>query len=205
MRVIVVGATGKTGRHVLRAGIEAGYAMTAFGRSAAAVPADIPGVEAWAGDALDGAAVRDAVEGHDAVVVCIGPTGLRDATTLTDGTRNVIAAMQANGCERLVVLSAAGTGSSWRLIPFSSKVLFRTMLRRVLAEHEAQEAMVESSGLEWTIVRAAVLKATDPTGEVLAGPTQPTTKITRGDVGEFLVAQLDDTTWLRQAVAITNP
>ena len=79
MRVIVFGATGRTGRHVLRLALDRGHEVTAFGRSADRLDPE-PGVSAFKGDVLDPGAVAAAVEGHDGVIVCLGSTGLRDST-----------------------------------------------------------------------------------------------------------------------------
>ena len=81
VRVIVFGATGKTGRHVLRGALDRGHEATAFGRSVDRLAPE-PGLSVIRGDVFDSGAVAEAVEGHDGVIVCLGSTGLRDRTTL---------------------------------------------------------------------------------------------------------------------------
>lgn len=202
MRVIVFGATGKTGRHVCRAATEAGHRVTAFGRSVDRL--DQPELEVVRGDVFDRESVEQAVAGHDAGIICLGSTSLRDKTTLSAGTRIVVDAMTANDVKRLVVMSAAGVGESWKQIPLTSKLLFRTMLRNVFADHEAQERVVTESPLDWTIVRAAVLKDDPATGAYTATTSDAITRITRADVAACLVDQLDDPSYRRQAISVTN-
>lgn len=202
MRVIVFGATGRTGQHVCRAALGAGHQVTAFGRSVERL--DQAGLDIAKGDVLDADVVADAVRGHDGVIVCLGSTGLRDKSTLASGTATVVDAMVANGVERLVVLSAAGVGDSWKQIPLSSKVLFRTMLRNVFADHQAQEALVEQSPLDWTIVRSAVLKGDEATGSYVVTNSGPISKITRADVAACLVDQLEASEFSRQSVSVTG-
>lgn len=204
MRVIVFGATGKTGQHVLGAALDAGHHVTAFGRSVERIDRDDPALQVHKGDVFDSAAVGAAVDGHDAAIVCLGSTGLRDTTTLSVGTRSVVDAMVAHNVQRLVVMSAAGVGDSWAQIPRTSRFLFRTLLRNVFADHEAQEAVVEASPLDWTIVRAAVLKDTSGTGDYTATNSGPVTRITRADAANALVDQLTDTTNSRQSISVTN-
>lgn len=204
MKVIVFGATGKTGQHVLRAALAQEHEVTAFGRSVERIDIDNPALETHKGDVFDADAVSGAVTGHDAAIVCLGPIGLKDKTTLSTGTTAVVDAMTAHGVQRLVVMSAAGVGDSWKQIPRSSRLLFRTMLRNVFADHEAQEAVVEQSSLDWTIVRAAVLKDDPATGRYTASNTGPNTKITRADVAAALVDQLNDTTHSLFAISVTN-
>lgn len=203
MRVIVFGATGKSGRHVSRLALERGHEVTAFGRSADRLD-PVPGLSAFKGDVLDSGAVAAAVEGHDGAVVCLGSAGLRDSTTLADGTANIVAAVDSHGVGRLVVLSAAGVGDSWTQIPWSSRLMFKTMLRNILADHRAQEAVVERSGSDWTIVRSAVLTDKPATGDVTATKTGPTKRISRADLASYLVDQLTDASLARQAISVTT-
>lgn len=202
MRVIVFGATGKTGRHVSRLALDRGHEVTAFGRSADRLDPE-PGLSASKGDVLEPGAVATAVEGHDGAIVCLGSTGLRDSTTLAAGTANIVAAVDNHGVGRLVVLSAAGVGDSWSQIPWSSRLAFRTMLRNILADHRAQEAVVEGSKADWTIVRSAVLTDKPATGAVTATKTGPTKRISRADLAGYLVDQLTDASLARH-ISVTT-
>ena len=83
--------------------------------------------------------------------VALGSNGLRDRTTLTTGTRTIVDGMTRHAVERLVILSAAGVGESWRQVPLLARVLFRTLLRNIHADHTAQEALVRTSSMDWTI------------------------------------------------------
>lgn len=203
MRVIVFGATGKTGRHVSRLALDRGHEVTAFGRSADRLDPE-PGLSAFKGDVLEPGAVAAAGEGHDGAIVCLGSTGLRDSTTLAAGTANIVTAVDNHGIGRLVVLSAAGVGDSWSQIPWSSRLVFKTMLRNILADHRAQEAVVEGSKADWTIVRSAVLTDKPATGAVTATKTGPTKRISRADLAGYLVEQLTDASLARQAISVTT-
>jgi len=203
VKVIVFGATGKTGRHVVTATLEGGHRVTAFGRSVDRLDISDDALETFKGDVFDRESVGRAVAGHDAAIVCLGSTGLRDKTTLATGTRTVVDAMVEHGADRLVVLSAAGVDDSWKQIPWSSRLLFRTMLRNVFADHHAQEAIVKQSPLDWTIVRAAVLKDDPATGSYTASNTAKIIKINRADVAACLVDQLEDAANSHQAISVT--
>lgn len=198
------GATGKTGRHVWRNALERGHRVTAIGRSVDQLADGAPDVHTAKGDVFDPAAVAAAVAGHDAAIVCLGSTGLRDTTTLSTGTENVVDAMTDHDVKRLVVMSASGVGESRKQIPLTSRLLFSTMLRSILADHRRQEEIVEHSPLDWTIVRAGVLKDDPATGMTTATNTGRITRINREDVAAFLVDQLDDTIYLRRAISVTS-
>ena len=144
--------------------LERGHQVTAFGRSVDRLDTTDEALEVCKGDVFDSESVSNAVGGHDAAIVCLGSTGLRDKAILAAGTKTVIDAMVIHGADRVVVMSAAGVGDSWKQIPWSSRLLFRTLFRNVFADHQAQEATVKQSPLDWTIARAAVLKDDPATG-----------------------------------------
>jgi len=203
VRIIVFGATGKTGRLVVAAALERGHQVTAFGRSVDRLELANGSFDAHKGDVFDRRSVSDAVRGHDAAIVCLGSAGLRDKSTLSAGTKSVVDAMVEHEVDRLVVLSAAGVDESWKQIPRSSRLLFRTLLRNVFADHHAQEAIVNRSPLDWTIVRAAVLKDDPATGSYDATNSGKITKINRADVASCLVDQVDEASHSRQAISVT--
>ena len=202
--VVVFGATGKTGRHVWQQALEQGHEVTIFVRS----PAKIAHVDAKLhvvqGDVFDTDAVADAIAGHDAAIICLGSTGLGDKTTLTNGTKNVVDGMVRHNVKRLVVLSAAGVEESWAQIGWMSRILFKTMLRNIFADHHTQEALVQESPIDWTIVRAAILKDEPASGDYTASNTVKVGNINRADVADFLVKQVTDTTYISQAISITS-
>ena len=79
MKLIVFGATGKTGRHVWRNALDRGHDVTAFARSPHRIER-AAGLRVVQGDVMDAASVADAVAGHDAVIVALGSRNLRDRT-----------------------------------------------------------------------------------------------------------------------------
>ncbi len=203
MKLIVFGATGRTGRHVVRNALDRGHEITAFVRSARKIGRDA-GMRVVQGDVMDRNSVANAVRGHDGAIVALGSIGLRDRATLSTGTRNVVDGMARHGVERLVVLSAAGVGKSWGQVPLLARVMFRTLLRNILADHAAQEALVTASSLDWTVVRAAVLQDGPASNHVIATNTGKVSRITRPDLAAFLVEEAQAGTYSRQAIAVTS-
>ena len=203
MRVIIFGATGKTGQHAIRSALRGGHETTAFGRSVDRLDAE-SGLTLSRGDVFDAEVVADAVAGHDAAIVCLGSTSLKDRTTLTRGTEHIVGAIDRHGVGRLVVVSAAGVGESWAQIPWSSKLMFKTMLRNVFADHQAQEEVVRASAANWTIVRAAVLSDKLERRAVTASNAGKTSRIHRAALAGFLVDQIEDGAYSRQAITVTS-
>ena len=205
MRVIVFGATGKTGQHVWRQALEQGHEVTAFTRSASKIDAASPSLRVALGDVTDPEGVAASVAGHDAAIIAIGSNGLRDKSTLAVGTKNVVDGMTRHNVGRLVVLSAAGVGESWAQISWLARIMFKTMLRNIYADHQAQEAVVSDSSLDWTIVRAAILKDEPASGNYTPTNTGKARYISRADLADFLVKQMSDATHRKQAISVTSP
>ena len=202
MKVVVFGATGKTGDLAWRKAADAGHDVTVFGRSVERRYANEI-VARVQGDVLDAEAVSRAVAGQEAVLVCLGPTSTKDRTTLSRGAENIRAAMRSHDVRRVVFISAAGVGESWEHIPWYSKLLFSTLLKTILAEHGREEEILGGEALDWTAVRAAVLTDKPGSGRILASNTAPTRTIPRADLAQFLVDRITAGDHRRQAISVT--
>ena len=135
MRVLVLGAGGKTGGAVVPQAQTAGHQVTAFVHHAGDY--DRPaGVDVAEGDATDADAVAAAVAGQDAVIDTIGgKTPYKSNTTLeADVARAVIAAMTRSGVRRLLVTSSVGVGDSLANGTLGLRVLLKTFLRGSTAD-----------------------------------------------------------------------
>ena len=201
MKVLVLGATGGSGRLIVGDAIAAGHRVVALVRST--VGAALPGAEVIEGDVRDGATLGRALEGCDAVVSALGTgMGLRKVSLLTDVTRALVAAMARGGVRRLVCLSALGVGDSGGHGGFVFDRLFQPLLlAQAYRDKDRQEAAIRASSLEWVIVRPAKLTDGPARGVVravveLAGIRGG--KIARADVARFVVEQLAADTWLRR-------
>jgi len=206
VKVLVVGAAGKTGRAVVARAVEEGHEVTAFVHSEGSF--DIPDVEVRVGDATDNGALEAAVLGQDAVINTVGGKTPDQPTTLeTDVARAIVAAMQLHGVRRLVVTSVVGEGDSIANTPPSIKELMQTFLRESTKDKAGMEDVVSGSGLEWVITRPPVLTDEPATGDVRtfsADSDDQAHVITRSDLAAFLVAQLTSDEHLRKAVTIAN-
>ena len=78
------------------------------------------------------------------------------------------------------------------------------MLRNIYADHTAQEAIIRQSALDWTIVRAAILKDDPATGKYTVGNSGKVKQVNRADVADFLVKQADDSAYRKRAVSVTS-
>lgn len=207
MKVLVVGAAGKTGRAVVERAVAQAHDVTAFVHSGRGY--DVPGVEVRVGDARDPAAMEAAVMGQDVVIDTVGgKTPYRRTTLETDVATSIVAAMRRHGVRRLIVTSSIGVGDSTAHTSFLIKIVVATFLRGSTADKERMEAAVRASELDWIITRPAALNDQPATGDVRVLPTASRDKakaITRLDLADFLVNQLTSDDHLRQAITLANP
>ena len=207
MKLLVLGAAGKTGRAVVDQAIERGHDVTAFVHTADEYHRT--DVRVVVGDARDQHSVLTAVHGQNAVIDALGGhLPFLETTLETDTAHNVITAMTEAGVHRLLVISTLGEGTSTANInDFYKHFIMPTLLRGVMKDKASMEATVEHSQLDWTIVRPAGLRDGDPKGIHIVSPetAEKVRFITRADVATFLLDQLTGTDFLHQAVGIANP
>lgn len=206
MKIAIFGATGGTGRELVRQALERGHAVTAFVRDPARMAGGGEGLAVMVGDVRDAAAVARCVQGQDAVLCALGARDLRRTTVRATGTAHIIEGMKASGVQRLVVVSAMGVGASWDALSPVNKAFFATLLSSARADHEAQEAAVMNSGLDWTIVRPSGLVDTPGTGVYRVGESvrARTSRIPRADVAAMILDELAAGRLVGKAVTITN-
>jgi putative NADH-flavin reductase len=207
MNVLIFGATGGTGRELVRQALDRGHSVTAFARDPSAL-GERDGLRWLAGDVLDASAVERAVAGHDVVVDVLGAPASKPGNVRSQGTRNIVRAMEAAGPRRLIVQSTIGIGETRGLLPPRYRyAIVPFLLRRTFAEHERQEAAVRTSELDWTIVRAAALTDGEPTGSYRHGfaPTEGPIEfeISRADVADFTVGLLSNGAYLRESPSVS--
>ncbi len=205
MKVLVFGATGKTGALVVERALSKGHDVTVLVRSAASF--NKPGVRVLQGDVTHAADVLHAVQGQDAVIESIGGTTPWKATTLeTEAASNIVKAMKAESVPRLITVSMMGLGDSRSQAPFWYKyLLMTTFLRGSTRDKAGKEQAVIASGLDYVLVRPPILKDDAETGKTVVLPAGMIGHaITRADLATFRVDQLLTDQYLHQAVTVVN-
>jgi uncharacterized protein YbjT (DUF2867 family) len=207
VKVLVLGATGGTGRAIVQQLRGLGHVPVALVRSTAR--AEALDAQLVTGDARDEAALDAALADCDAVISALGTpvSPFREVTLLSTVTRSLVAAMQRRRVRRLVVITGIGAGDSRGHGGFLfDRILMPLLLGKVYADKDRQEAIVAESGLDWVLVRPAVLNDQPARGNVRAlldldgyrGGT-----IARADVAAFVVSQLGSDGFLRKRPLIT--
>lgn len=210
--ITVFGATGGIGRLVVADLLGGGHAVTAYVRNPAKVHIADPRLTVIPGELPDAQRVRQAIHGADAVISALGPSMSRatKGTPVTDGTRTILAAMEAEHVDRYIGLATPSVPDERDKPTLKAKIVPRMaalLFPNALAELVGMTTAVTASGVNWTIAR--ITRPTDgkPTGTVRAGflgRDKVGSVMSRADIAAFLVAQLTDDTFSRAAPAISN-
>lgn len=208
--MLIIGASKGIGLETTRQSLEAGYDVRALARSAAAISLSNPKLEKVTGDALDHREVELALVGVNAVIVALG-VGLgelfRPVYLFSEATRVLIRAMKAQAVKRLICVTGFGAGDSHASISCLQRVPFQIVFGHAYDDKTRQERLIKESALEWTIARPGVLTGGPRTGryQVLREPSQWRNGIiSRADVADFLVRQIEDLTYVYEAPVLVN-
>ncbi len=207
-KVLVLGATGGTGRLIVAQSLARGYDMKALVRSPGKAKS-LPGAKLMVGDARDPKVLREALRGRDAVVSALGTPAspFREVTLLSEVTRTLVGAMRDEGVARLVAVTGIGAGDSRGHCGFTfDRLILPLLLRHVYADKDRQEDIVRQSGLDWVLVRPAVLSNKPGRGAVralvdLAGFHGGS--VAREDVARFVLDQVETDDWIGRTPLIT--
>jgi len=209
MQLALFGGTGRTGQQVVAQALAAGHTVTALMRNPARLNTSNPQLAVVAGDVQDAAQVAAAMRGAQAVISVLGPTGNEPLFEVSAGMAHILAAMEAQGARRLIVSLGAGVADPHDRPQAFHRVmnfLVRRMARYVYEDMRRVDGLVRASGLDWTIVRVPMLTDGPRTGHVKAGYVGQGLgpRVSRADLADFMLRQLADQTYLRQAPAIRS-
>lgn len=157
-RLLILGATGRTGRELVDIALARGHQVTAFVRSPAKVTRRDPRLTVVKGDPRNAEELSRAMPGHDAVLSALGPLpreAMTRSTLLEESASSAMTALLRSGVRRFLVVSSA------MLFPGGGPVaaLLRLMLRPHVRDLKAMEERVRAAGIEWTIARPPRLVA----------------------------------------------
>lgn len=202
MKVLLLGASGKTGAEVVRQGMAAGHEITAFVRDPSRLKGSYPGLAVKVGDARNVADLTQALEGQEAVISTLGSNKTADAL-IARSTDALLEAAGKTGLRRMVMLSVA---RNYKPTPFIR--LMARVMAGVVADRWAGEDSLKNSNLDWTIVYAAKLTNGPKTGRIrIVGAGETVTfrsTVSRADVAEFMLARLTDSEAVGKAFVVTS-
>lgn len=198
MRVAVFGATGGTGHAVVEKALAHGHEVHAFARHPEALNGLTPRIEVTKGDVHDPFAVRECMEGCEAVISTIGADGHGDTDVYSAGVKNILDAMRWFEITRLLCVSDRhlphpddAAAAPWG----ATKAVLHPLRHKPFADMALMEHMTCGSRLDWTVVRAARLTDAPHEGRYrtsLNCRLAHAKRISREDLADYLVGHLTD-------------
>jgi putative NADH-flavin reductase len=209
MNLLVFGATGSVGRLVVEEALTRGHIVCVLVRRPENLGSVASRVKTVAGDALDRDAVSRALDAQDAVLYVLGAGNVRRTTLFSESTKILLEAMTDRGVRRLICVTGVGAGETKGHGGFLyDRILYPLFTKGIYADKDVQEALIRNSGLEWTIVRPAPFRAHTPSGPLRAVTNVERVtlrKVSRLEVASFLLDELEQNRFVRQAVFIGHP
>jgi putative NADH-flavin reductase len=210
-QVFIIGATGGTGFELVRQALERGHQVTAFVRSAAGLNIQHENLRVVRGDVLNYAQLEAAMKEHSVVLSALGQRRFFMPTTiLSQGTANIMRAMRACRVPRLVVVSSLGAGATVGRLGLPATFLFVPLvLPFYFWDRVRQEKLIEENKeIDWIVVRPSMLTNGPARGKYRHGFNVGNyilpRKISRADVADFMLAQLNDDHYVGRAPGVCD-
>ncbi|MEX2116478.1 MAG: SDR family oxidoreductase [Bacteroidota bacterium] len=208
MKILIVGATGGTGRELVKQALDRGHIVTAFARNPADIAIQHERLSVVQGNVLDPGSVETAVKGQDAVLSALGhKRWMIPSSILSQGTRVLVDAMKRQGVRRLICETSLGVGDSrGRLGLYYTLFVIPVIVFFYFRDKKKQEDVIRQSGLDWVIVRPGRLTNGRKREEYRHGSKVGnyiwTVSISRADVADFMLSQLENDRYVHQAVGV---
>lgn len=211
MKLAIFGASGGTGKHVVRQALSRDHDVIAVVRRPDALTLTDERLSVRQGDVLDADSIWQAIEGSEAVISALGVGAQRAPTTIySEGISNIVAALPAAGVSRLVAISAAPAGPWSEAGAFERWIILPLLQRFFGASYDDMRRMEEilaHSGVDWTVFRPPRLTDHEAKGNYrtsTSGALPHASVITRGDLATAMLDAVTDNSLVRRAVAIAN-
>lgn len=213
MKVTIFGATGFSGQAILAEALKQGHVVSILVRDASKVQIKHPNLTIVEGNVLDAPTVTSVLNHQEAVIQCLGVGGKGDGkptTFISDATKVIVDEMQKQQIKRLIAMSNVGAGHSIAFQPwFFTKIIlpyFMKWLKVIIEDKNRMEPIIMNSNLDWTIVRSPNI--VDKPAKVNCNATLDgkglNLSITLPDLSKFMVDQLKETNFNKQAPCVSN-
>ncbi|MCL1838809.1 MAG: SDR family oxidoreductase [Propionibacteriaceae bacterium] len=211
MKVVIFGATGRTGKELVRQSLERGYDVVAYARNPNQISAESPHLAKVAGELSNRESMRAAIEGSDCVLSALGPMGKPSDDELSNGISNILSVMEECGVSRFIALSTTSAQDPQDIDGFRTK-LRRDMIRRGRPTSYEQivrySQQIRDSKCDWTLVRIASILTDKPLSKQVRagylGTDAFRNTMSRADLAWFMLEQVESTEHLRKAPALSN-
>lgn len=208
MKLVIFGASRGVGINVVEQALQAGHVVTAFVRSPETFKLQHANLTVFKGDAMDAAAVEQAIAGQEAVISALGPTRPPVPHMMETSAKNIVAGMKKHGVKRLISTTGAGVRQPEdqpKFIDHFMGFLLNLLAKDVILDSAANVRVIQASDLEWTVVRYPRLLDGERKGtyRVSYVGSESGSQITRADGADFVLKELVEKNWLRKLPVVS--
>lgn len=209
MKLLIIGGTGGIGRELIKQALESGHIVCALIRNPKNLKIEHPNLKIIEGNVLDFDKVKMSVSGQDAVISSLGHKRFFIKTTiLSEGTKNIIQAMELQNVKRFICITSLGINNSrFKMGLYYTLFVIPVIIFFYFWDKSKQEKLIQNSKLDWTIVRPGQLTNGKKRGKYKHGLNVGnyilTKMISRADVAHFILSQLNDKAYVHQTPGIT--
>ena len=209
MNITILGATGRTGGHLVGQALAAGHEVTAFVRNPAKLDVEHERLTVVQGDIHEADKVAAAVAKAEVVLSALGPSRNGPKDVMAVGLANIVAGMKQHGVRRLVVSTGAGVPAPQDRPTFMNKVisfLLKLISRDVLEDSLRGIQIVRESELDWTVVRGPMLIDGSQVSNYRVGFIVPEMgrTLSRVNFADFMLKQIKDDTYWQQMPVVSD-
>lgn len=207
-KLIVFGATGKTGFEVVKQALDLDYEVTAIVRNSSALTLKHKHLIIIKGDVFDPSTFENYLPEDAIIISSLGQGESRKETTIySQGVRNIISIMKKNHSKRIICVSASAleTNDQMGIILNSVTKIVQFFLRKPYADLRIMEEILEQSSLDWTIVRPPQLKDNPLTGvyrTAIQSHLKKCLRIGRADLAQYMLKITESVTSYQSIIEI---
>jgi len=209
MNIVIFGASGRTGKELVAQALSKGHRVTAFVRDPLKLSIQHKNLYVVRGDVKNKLQVHATLSGHDAVLSALGVSKtLHHDPTVIEGIENIVSGMLINDVPRLVYESVFLVGAEKHEFSFFVNRILKNVIRKEVVDHREKELRIQKTLPEYVIVRPGRL-TNDPLSsdyrhgeKIKSASLLPS--ISRANVAQFMLQQLESDRYLNKAVRIMN-
>ena len=212
MKILVFGATGMVGQHIITSAISHGHEVRAFGRNVfEKLSTERDHLELYKGYLFTERDIKKALKGADAVLSAIGGTYEAGNQTRSLGMKKIVDAMIARSKKRIIAIG--GMGVLDKVVDVETgktEYIFKTpdfpkQYKAVSEEHFKAYQNLAASNLDWTFICPPDIIDAEASGNYNVNkdiPAEGKFEINAGDIAEFMMKELEENAFLQCRVGI---
>lgn len=217
MKVLILGATGRTGRHVLEQALELSWEVSILVRDTKKVVSKSSKLNIFEGSPIYKKDIQKAIKGCEVVIVVLNVSRKSDfpwaslvspKNLISKSVENTLFCMQNNDIKRIVSISAAGVGNSVKEIPFWFRWLIQiSNIKYAYQDHQKQEEILQENNIDWTVIRPVGLtnsKKFKPLIISFENKPKPKLLISRRHVAKFILDCITNNSYIKEIPTISE-